>query len=152
MSFVFDASVAAARAFEDESGVYSDHVLATLGQEPALAPPIWPLEITNVLIGAERRGRIQPAATVAFLTLLESLPISVIATTSEQIMRRAIDLARTYNLTTYDASYLDLAMSHAVPLATLDNALRIAARRLDPACGPPARAPDTEGSRPATAP
>jgi len=36
----------------------------------ALAPIIWPLEVGNALVVAERRGRITPAETVRFLDLL----------------------------------------------------------------------------------
>lgn len=36
-------------------------------------------------------------------------------------------LAETHRLTTYDASYLELAMRLGVPLATLDKSLRHAA-------------------------
>ena len=37
-------------------------------------------------------------------------------------------LARRHRLTVYDASYLELAQRESVPLATLDGALRGAAR------------------------
>ena len=37
-------------------------------------------------------------------------------------------LARHRRLTVYDAAYLELALRHAVPLATLDQALANAAR------------------------
>jgi predicted nucleic acid-binding protein len=40
-----------------------------------------------------------------------------------------LTLARRYGLTVYDASYLELAERHAVPLATLDAALAQAAQR-----------------------
>lgn len=91
-------------------------------------PAIWPLEVTNLLVLAERRGRIRPAATSEFLALLQSLPISV-TPSGDFGMNRMVDVARMYGLTTYDASYLDLAMSRAVPFATLDGALRAAAER-----------------------
>lgn len=128
MSFVLDASVAATWAFEDEITPYADQVLAALDTESAVVPAIWPLEVTNVLVLGERRGRIRPAATVEFLALLQSLPISVMPS-GDPGMNRIVDLARMYDLTSYDASYLDLAMSQAVPFATLDQTLRAAAER-----------------------
>ncbi|HZU13468.1 MAG TPA: type II toxin-antitoxin system VapC family toxin [Chloroflexota bacterium] len=129
MPFVLDASITASWAFEDEITPYADRVLDTLAGESAVTPAIWLLEVTNVLVAGERRGRIQPSATAAFLTLLEALPIVVLVDTSWRIMYRLADLARTYNLSAYDAAYLDLAMSQAAPLATLDHALRVAAER-----------------------
>jgi predicted nucleic acid-binding protein len=128
MPFVLDASVATTWAFEDEITPYADQVLAALDTESAVVPAIWPLEVTNVLVLGERRGRIRPAATVEFLALLQSLPISVVPSGYPD-MNRIVDLARMYGLTSYDASYLDLAMSRAVPFATLDVALRAAAER-----------------------
>jgi predicted nucleic acid-binding protein len=40
----------------------------------------------------------------------------------------ALDLARTYGLTAYDATYLELAMRRAATLATFDRKLAAAAR------------------------
>jgi predicted nucleic acid-binding protein len=37
------------------------------------------------------------------------------------------DLARRYRLSNYDAAYLELAIRHHLPLATLDKVLQIAA-------------------------
>jgi predicted nucleic acid-binding protein len=40
-----------------------------------------------------------------------------------------LPIAREYNLSAYDAAYLDVAVRHGVPLATLDSALQDEARR-----------------------
>lgn len=45
-------------------------------------------------------------------------------------MRETLWLARAERLTTYDAAYLELAMRLGMPLATKDEALAAAARRL----------------------
>jgi predicted nucleic acid-binding protein len=42
-------------------------------------------------------------------------------------MRQAADLARRFQLTVYDAVYLELAKRESVPIATLDKGLRTAA-------------------------
>jgi len=46
-------------------------------------------------------------------------------------MPQLLALARTGNLSSYDASYLDLAMRKGFPLATLDGKIIGAARRID---------------------
>ena len=59
MNFVRDASVTLAWAFEDEGGEYAADVLARLEREEACTTALWPLEIANGLLVAERRGRIE---------------------------------------------------------------------------------------------
>jgi predicted nucleic acid-binding protein len=50
--------------------------------------------------------------------------------TPEESLGRILQLAREHRLTEYDAAYLDLAMREGLPLATLDNDLLAAARRV----------------------
>ena len=45
------------------------------------------------------------------------------------MLKEILSLARTLGLSTYDASYLDLAMRLDLPLATLDAALANAAKK-----------------------
>ena len=40
-----------------------------------------------------------------------------------------LPIAREYGLSAYDAAYLDVAVRHGVPLATLDSALQKAGRK-----------------------
>ena len=42
-------------------------------------------------------------------------------------MQQILPLARRHSLSAYDAAYLELAIREGLPLATLDNDLRIAA-------------------------
>ena len=45
------------------------------------------------------------------------------------MIKEIFALAREHKLSTYDASYLDLAMKKGIPIATLDNRLLTAAKR-----------------------
>src|ERR1700689_3002015 len=76
--FVLDASVAVAWCFEDETTKFTEAVLDLIsaGAE-ALVPSIWPLEIANALLMAERRKRIAQAKVTAILLRIAGLPISV---------------------------------------------------------------------------
>jgi hypothetical protein len=76
-TMVLDALVALAWAFEDEEKGYPDFVLGSLAEAQACVPIIWPLEVGNALLAAERLGRLNQAATVQFLALLWQLPIVV---------------------------------------------------------------------------
>jgi len=115
--------------FEDEHDDYADAVLESLEDGEAFAPAVWPLEAGNVLIVAERRQRFDRAATARFLEILGALPIRVEQESPERMLKEVLALAREQGLSTYDASYLDLAMRRGLPLATLDAALAKAARR-----------------------
>lgn len=127
--FVIDASVVMAWCFEDEANPYADEVLESFTRATAMAPIIWPLEVGNVLVVAERRGRITTADAVRFLSLLRQLPIVVMEETASRIFGEILSLARQQRPSVYDATYLDLAMRSGLPLATQDTVLREAAAR-----------------------
>jgi predicted nucleic acid-binding protein len=126
---VLDASVAASWFFEDEEGEYATSVLESLNEGEAVAPALWPLEVANVLVVAERRGRCSEAETMRFIDLLDDLPITIDEDTAHRAMHSIWQLAREYGLTAYDAAYLELAMRLGAPLATMDRQLAEAARK-----------------------
>lgn len=136
--FVLDNSVVMAWCFEDEASRYADAVLESLDSGEAFVPAIWPLEVGNVLLVAEHGNRLGKAGVVRFLTLLKALPIVVEQETPERMLTEIAALARDQHLSTYDASYLDLAMRLGLPLASQDNGLRKAAKR----CQVPIYAPE----------
>ena len=121
--FVVDNSVVMAWCFKDESNPYADSVLDRLTDSTAVVPYIWPLEVVNVLLVAERSKRISEADSVRFTALLSQLPINVEYESPDRAMKDLPGLARRTNLSSYDASYLDLAMRKGVPLATSDKKL-----------------------------
>lgn len=113
--------------FEDETTEYAESVLGSLRDVSAAVPALWPLEVANVLLVGERRGRISHSKAASFVRVLRELPISVDAepVTAEPVLH----LGREYGLTAYDAAYLELAVRTGLPLATLDVRLSEAARR-----------------------
>ncbi len=121
MSIVVDASTLLCLAFDDEGLPYATAMIDAIRDEGGLAPSILWYELRNALIVNERRGRIQPEQSIAFLALLNELPIA-----SQSLPPEAgvMDLARRFRLSVYDASYLELAVREGSPLATLDVALR----------------------------
>ncbi len=126
--FVVDNSVIMSWCFEDEKDSYALAVLESLQRAEAIVPAIWPLEVGNVLLVAERKGRLSQASTVRFLALLGGLPIRVEQETPERMLKEIVSLGRKHGLSTYDASYLDLAMRLKLPISTLDSALGKAAK------------------------
>ena len=129
-AFVLDCSVAVAWLFDDEATPATDSLLDRLKDSRALVPSLWRLELGNVLSRAERHRRISAAHSAAALNLLDRLPITADTETDNRAFREIRTLARTENLTTYDAAYLELAMRRGLELATRDRALIRAARRV----------------------
>ena len=127
--FVLDASVAVAWCFEDETTKFTEGVLDLIsaGAE-ALVPSIWPLEISNALLVAERRKRIALAKVTALLFRIAGLPIHVTRTESKQAFEQILPMARQQGLSQYDAAYLELAVREGLALATLDGELQRAAK------------------------
>ena len=129
--FVIDNSVVMSWCFKDETNKYADAILHKLCEARAVVPSIWPLEVVNVLLVAERRKRLSEADSTRFITLLTQLPIIVEQERPENMMKELLTFARANNLSSYDASYLDLAMKRGYPIATSDNKLIQAARKID---------------------
>ena len=127
MSFVLGCSVTMAWCFEDERTAVTDALLDRLVAEGAEAPSIWPLEVTNVLIGAARHNRINANAATSAAQRIAALPVLIDLEATRRAWDSVLQLAVRHNLTSYDACYLELALRKALPLATLDKALRRAA-------------------------
>jgi predicted nucleic acid-binding protein len=127
--FVLDASVAVAWCFEDEATQFTESVLDLLsaGAE-ALVPSIWPVEVANALLIAERRKRIALAQVTAILQKIAGLPIAVMPIDPSRSFDHILPVARQQSLSGYDAAYLELALRQGLPLATLDEQLRRAAK------------------------
>lgn len=124
MSFVLDASVALAWCFRDEGGAYVADVLTALRDAEAVVASHWTLEVANGLLVAERRGRIASGGVSRAVQLLLSLPIVVEPVERSRALTATHRLARTRELSAYDAAYLELAIRLGLPLATLDRDLR----------------------------
>lgn len=127
--FVVDNSVVMTWCFKDENSQYSDLILDKLENATAFVPSIWPLEVSNVLLVAERKKRIGEADSTRFIALLTELPLIVDQESPERMIKEIFALARKHKLSSYDASYLDLAMRKGLPIATLDKSLLAAAKR-----------------------
>ncbi len=127
--FVIDASVVLAWCFEDEASDLADRVLDRLDGDEAVAPAIWPLEVANALRTAERRGRIEMGDLARVRELLEALPIRVEPLDLRSALGEVMELARSLELSAYDAAYVALAARKGLGLATIDEPLRRACAR-----------------------
>jgi predicted nucleic acid-binding protein len=127
--FVLDASVAVAWCFPEESTSQTEGILDLLANgAEAMVPPIWPFEVANALLVGERRKRVTVAQVTSVLRRIADLPISVDVVRVDRAFEQVLSFARQQQLTEYDAAYLELALREGIPLCTLDDKLRRAAR------------------------
>jgi predicted nucleic acid-binding protein len=128
---VIDASVTVAWCFEAEKTPYTEEILERISRgAEAIVPSLWSFEIVNALLHAERRKRITAAQATAFLKQLEGFHFVVDLAPLPRVFDWIFIEARQQNLTAYDAAYLELALRHNLPLATLDGNLKRAAKDL----------------------
>lgn len=127
MTLVLDVSVALAWFFNDERNEAVDRLLDRVVKDGAIVPVLWKLEIANGLRIAVRRKRIEGGFRDMAIAQLQRLPVQTDVETVTHAWGSVLTLADLFDLTPYDAAYLELARRRAFPLATLDNKLRSAA-------------------------
>ena len=108
--FVLDGSVTLAWLFHDEKAPYADAIVGKLPALEMLVPRLWHLEIANVLLVGERRGRCTQADVTTWLSFLTGLPVVVDVATEARAWTDTIALGRQHGLSAYDAAYLELAL------------------------------------------
>lgn len=129
MPFVLDNSVVMRWLFRDGSQdavEYALRILEQLNQEDQIAcvPAIWSLEVGNLIVRAEAKGVLHEARSAEFLGILQEMSIETDTSSTEHALNDTLQLARRFKLSTYDASYLELALRRGMALATNDDALR----------------------------
>jgi len=128
--FIVDASVGFAWVYQGQATSETDQWLnAVAAGATVIVPALWYLEMSNVLLIAQRRHRLTAVQRAAALEKLTALQF----TTDEEGARHAFgktsELAEKFGLTIYDAIYLELALRRSLPLATRDEALKTAAKQ-----------------------
>ena len=128
---VVDCSVLIAGLLPDEIDGQAQVLLEGLqrGTVVVVVPALFYQEISNVLLMAYRRKRINREVLSQYIDVVAMLPLKVdtAAATQSSTMKTVCELAEQHGLTTYDASYLELAIRFDLPLVTLDSDLYNAA-------------------------
>jgi len=130
MSLVLDGSAVLAWIYWDEQGDLADRIFEQVIALGAWVPSLWRLEVANGLRTGLRRGRINIADRNAAFADMSVLRITVDLETDQHAWRTTLQLSDRFDLTVYDAAYLELAQRRALPLGSLDEELCTAARAL----------------------
>jgi predicted nucleic acid-binding protein len=128
---VIDANIAIGW-FGPAVNAASDAALDALSEDGALVPALWRWEVQDVLRRLADGGHLRLSAEAA-LAAMRQLPIAV-DDDVPGLFGDALALAKQYDLTVYDASYLEIALRRRLPLATIDKRLAAAAKRAGAAC------------------
>lgn len=127
--FVLDASVALAWFVDNPVPPYATRARKALLQGArAVVPALWHLEMANGFAVAKRRGILTSEDASRGMTHIEELLAQAIESSADFVsMRQALTTALAFQLSAYDAVYLDTARRERLPLATLDRRLFAAA-------------------------
>jgi predicted nucleic acid-binding protein len=128
MTCIIDNSWAAAYFMSDEDVPevidFFEHLKA---EDRILIPVLFWVEYNNVLKTGIRRKRITKAQAGQALDDFSSYRFETIAEYGLDFSKRVLDVACQYDLSSYDATYLELALRKNAALATLDDRLKAAA-------------------------
>jgi predicted nucleic acid-binding protein len=124
---ILDSSATLAWIYGNEVTEAIRRVFDDVAADGALVPALWRLEVANSLTLAVRRRRIDPDFRRAALADLALLDITTDQQTDSYAWADTLNLADRFQLTVYDAAYLELAQRRGLPLATLNKDLENAA-------------------------
>ena len=102
-AIVIDNSVFLSWCLGDEDDATAAQAMQRVAEEGGVVPRIWWYELRNALLMNERRGRISLRQVSD--TLADSLALGI-AMDDEHDGSLLLDIARSHNLTVYDAAYL----------------------------------------------
>lgn len=120
---VVDASALAAVLFAEPAGAL---VQQTLRDRRLIAPALLPFELASIYAKKRRRYPNDAALLQRQWQWLRALALDLHGVDFDAVVRLALQ----HRLTTYDASYLWLALDKNLPLATLDRQLDAAWKRI----------------------
>ena len=126
MPFVVDNSVVTGWYLPEQATPYTQSIAARLETDRAIVPALWQLEFANVLKTACTRGKLSIDGAREIVDTMAMLPIELDAGVPPS-PRQLFELALRYNLSSYDAAYLELALRLGLPIACQDNKLKEAA-------------------------
>ncbi len=127
---VLDTSAAISWTFKDERDAISVAMAGEVTESGAVVPPLFRWELQNALLTAVRHQRISMQQANYQLEAIDALDLQVDNVILSMPMSSGLGLADRFNLSAYDAAYLELAVRRSLPIMTRDRRLMSAARDL----------------------
>jgi len=128
MVYVLDASFCASLILPDERDRRVLNFFSTAGQDDTMyVPHLWWYETGNILKKALMRKRLDYIEAQELMSKLSALNVITDTESGGAYAHALLKLAHDYDLTAYDAAYLELAGRKKAVLGTLDGNLKTAA-------------------------
>jgi len=130
MLYVFDASFIGALIIPDEynSSVEKMYDKIRNDDEKHVPQLLW-YEISNIFRNLIRQSRFTGDEVIQFFPRLSAFRLKTDFETGVAYSQKLLCLCNDYNLSSYDAAYLELADRKKAALCTLDKALQAAAKK-----------------------
>ena len=130
MIYIFDASFVGSLVIPDEKKSQIKNLVKKIKNEDEKYSPelLW-YEVTNIFRNLILRKRYTAEEVSLFFQYAADLGIKIIYGVNINYSKKIWDLCNTYNLSAYDAAYLELADRKKAILCTLDDDLINAAKK-----------------------
>jgi len=129
-AFIADAAVAVGWVHPGQATRQTAAMLDAMAEGATLeVPALWPLEVANALTVLVRRRKLTEDERQTGLGWLRGLRLRVDHEMASLAFSRLSELATTYQLSVYDAAYLELAQRRRLVLGCKDGPLRRAAKQ-----------------------
>ena len=130
MSYVFDSSFIGVIIIPDEKNPDADKVRAKIGEDEYIfVPQLFWYEAANIFMNLIRRRRFTSDEVLQLFPKLAAIRLTSDYESGAEYSKRLLNLCNNYNLSSYDAAYLELAERKKAVLCTMDEKLRMAARK-----------------------
>ena len=130
MIYVLDASFVGAVIIPDEKNPHAEKMyLQIKNDDEKYVPCLFSYEMANIFMNLIRRKRYNYEEVVNLLPSLAVINLVVDSESGPEYTRKLLYLSNDYNISSYDAAYLELAGRKKAILCTLDESLRAAARK-----------------------
>ncbi|GHV75565.1 twitching motility protein PilT [Spirochaetia bacterium] len=131
MVYVLDASFSAAVILPDETSAEVKQAFSAIGEKDEISVPhLWWYEMGNLLRKNVIRKRYTYEMALSFVAALSTFYANTDSSSGALYTQKLFQLAEAYELSVYDAAYLELALrgtSGLTALYTLDKGLKTAA-------------------------
>ncbi|HJY64627.1 MAG TPA: type II toxin-antitoxin system VapC family toxin [Ignavibacteria bacterium] len=129
MKYVLDCSFSSSLFLPDENSADTrDFVLSLSRKDSVYIPILWWYETANVLRFSVKRNRLKHSDVSTIIELLSSMNFLTDIGYGKIHTKELFDLADKYDITSYDAAYLELAAREKARLMSYDDNLNKAAR------------------------
>jgi predicted nucleic acid-binding protein len=127
---ILDASLMVEWLIGENRDSVARDVYDDLAHLPIHVPSHWPIEVSNALRSHIRAKKLAVEDFHRIMTRFDVFDLRIEPLALDDVVPLA-QFSATHDLTSYDAAYVQLALRSKGTLATLDGAMRTAAKRLD---------------------